>query len=366
VPAIAGLDARGVAAVQIDSLRNASGAVTNALVLYSVNFRFPGETTFTGLHIHEGAAGINGPVRIDSGITGANNVVSTDGFGNVTRTFNAGTEAALAAVNGLLANPEGYYLNIHTTVNPGGAVRSQLAAPNTNRPRVQDFISGVSDPSIRTAARGGLMTAFGENLFKVGSSLPNVPSLPTAVNGTSATIGGSNARVLAMGETGGTPPQYLVLQVPFAAPMGAQDLVVSNSNGAGNAFSTNVAATAPALYYDSLGGIALRPDFTLVRPNAAAVAGEPIGLVATGLGATTPAAEDGQFAPAAPALTTAQTVTATMGGRAATVVSAVALPGYAGVYAVVVLVPTGLPAGNAMTQIRVGTATSNNVIIPMR
>ena len=365
-PPIVGLDANAVSAVRIDLLRDASGAATHALVLYGVNYRFPGATTFTGLHIHDGAADVNGPVRIDSTITAANSVVSADGFGNILRVFNAANEAALGAVNGLLSNPEGFYLNLHTTVNPGGAVRSQLAAPNTARPRVQAFISGVSDANNTVGAQGGIMTAFGENLFKVGSSLAGIESLPASVNGTSVRIGSGDARILALGETGGRPSQYLVVQLPFDAQIGARDLVVSNSNGAGDAFRTSVAAVSPALYYDSLGGIALRRDFTLVRPATPAAAGELIGLVATGLGVTTPGLENGQFAPLLPAAGVAQTITATIGGRAATVLAAAALPGFAGVYAVTVMVPAGLPAGNAMTQIRAGTVMSNTVPIQVR
>jgi uncharacterized protein (TIGR03437 family) len=366
IPPITGLDASAVSSVQIDVLRGSSGAATHAMVLYSVNYRFPGQTTFTGLHIHEGAADVNGPVRIDSAITAANSVVSADGFGNILRIFNASTEAALTAVNGLLNHPEGYYLNLHSTVNPGGVVRSQLAAPNTARPRVLSFISGVSAANLTVAARGGLMTAFGENLFKLGSDLFGAESLPAAVNGTSATIGGTPARIMAMGRTGGTPSQYLVLQTPFNAPTGAQNLVVTNSNGAGEAFGTSVATVSPALYFDRVGGIALRADFTLVRPEAPAAAGELIGLLATGLGVTTPALETGQFAPALPPATTAQAVTATIGGATANVLSTFALPGYAGVYAVTVMVPAGLPAGNAVTQIRVGTTASNTVSIQLR
>lgn len=365
-PPIANLEASAPAAVMMDVLRNSSGAVTHALVTYSVNHRFPGETTFTGLHIHEGAAGVNGPVRLDSGITGANNVPSATGVGNIFRTFNAANDAALTAANGVLTNPEGWYLNLHTTVNPGGAVRSQIAPANTAKPSVLDFISGVSEPSLRVAGQGALMTAFGDNLFKVPSSLWGAESLPAAVNGTSATIGGTTARIMSMGLTGGFPPQYVVLQVPFDAPAGAQDLVVSNSNGAGAAFKTNVAATAPALFYDDQGVIALRPNLKLVRPNAPASAGEGIGLVATGLGATTPAIETGQFAPLAPVLSVAQTVTVTIGGIATPVVSAAAAPGYAGVYIVGVVVPAGLSAGNHMVQLRIGQTASNNAALPVR
>jgi uncharacterized protein (TIGR03437 family) len=360
------VEATAPAAVQIDFLRNPAGVATHALVLYSVNHRFPGQTTFTGLHIHDGAAGINGPVRLDSAINAANPVVSADGFGNILRVFNAPNEAALTTVNGLLSSPEGFYLNLHTTVNPGGAVRSQLAAANTAKPRVINFISGVSNSSLKTAAPGGLMTVFGENLFKVRSDLYGVEALPAAVNGTSATIGGKAARVMAMGDTGGVPPQYLVIQTAFDTPVGAQDLVVSNSNGAADAYRTTVAAVAPALYYDVQGGIALRSNFTLVRPGAPAAAGELIGLVSTGLGVTTPALETGQFAPALPPAATAQTVTATMGGLPATVVATFALPGYAGVYAVTVMVPAGLPPGNVATQISIGGAASNSVAIQVR
>ncbi|MCC6538517.1 MAG: CHRD domain-containing protein [Bryobacterales bacterium] len=367
VPAVT-LDGNAPATVQVDALRNDAGAVTHALVAFSVNYRFPGEATFVGLHIHEGVAGANGPVRIDSAITGNTSVPTADGFGNVFRVFNAGTDAALAAVNGLLANPEGYYLNIHTTANPGGAVRAQLAAPNTTRPRVLDFISGVSDPSLRTAAPGGLMTIFGENLFKVPTALTGALSLPAAANGTSATIGGAPVRIMMMGETGGTPPQYMAVQVPFEAATGAQNLVVTNSNGAAEPFATNVAAVAPALYFDAMSGIALRPDLTLVRPNAPAVAGEVIALLATGLGQTSPELASGQLAGTTPLPAVPREVTCTMGGRDARVIAVTALPTYAGVYVVAITVPTGVTAtsGAASTQIRTGGVASNNVLIPVR
>lgn len=156
------------------------------------------------------------------------------------------------------------------------------------------------------------------------------------------------------------------MQVLFDAAAGAQDVVATNSIGPGVAFASNVLASAPALYFDGLGGIALRQDLTLVRPDAAARAGELIGLIATGLGATDPELATGQFAPAAPLASTRQTLTATIGGRAATVAASFALPAMLASTSVVVMVPAGLPAESAMTQIRVGTAASNNVLIPVR
>jgi len=363
VPAIAGLDAGAVATVWADVVRDGAGAVTHAYLNYSVNHRFPAEVTFTGLHIHSAEAGVNGPVRLDSGLSGANNVPSADGFGNIWRSFVVTTEAGLVAMNGLLANPEGYYLNLHTTVNAGGAVRGQLAPANANRPTVLDVISGVSDPSLRNAGQGGLMTAFGNNLFKVPSNPQAMPSLAAQLNGTSVTVGGVDARIWMTGNSGGNPPDYVVFQVPFNAPAGPRDIVVTNSNGAGPAFRSTVTAVAPALYFDSVGGIALHADFTLVRPETPAVVGETVGLLAVGLGQTNPALATGQFAGAG--ANVVQAVTATMGGRDATVVAAQALPGYAGVYFVAVMVPANT-TGTVMTQIRSGSVASNMVPLQVR
>lgn len=364
VPALT-INASAQAAIWADVVRTNSGDVGFGLLTYSVNPRFADPSTFTGLHIHEGAAGANGPVRLDSGITGANNVVFADGFGNITRSFLVSSETTLTAINGLLTNPENFYLNLHTTVNPGGAVRGQIAPASTRRPTVVDFISGVSDPNAKTAAQGGLMTVFGADLFKVPANPTTMTVLSERLNGTSVMVGGKAARIWYMGrDLTGSPTDYMVVQVPFDAPTGPQDVVVTNSNGAGAPFRTTVAANAPALFFDSLGAIALRQDLTLVRPDAPARAGEAIGLIATGLGQTTPAMANGQIATDSAA--TAAQVNATVGGRPTVVVAAQSLPGYAGVYVVGILVPTGVPAGNAATQIRIGDVGSNTVQLPVR
>jgi uncharacterized protein (TIGR03437 family) len=371
VPPIAGLNASAPSLVTVDSLRGNDGNVTHAVVGYSVNHRFPGETTFTGLHIHDGLAGVNGPVRLNSGLGGgAASVQSTTGEGNIFRYFNAEGQLALDSVNSLLRNPENHYLNLHTTVNAGGAVRSQLAPVSTAVPSLVDVISAVSDPALQAGGQGGLITAFGRNLVKVSANAAGMEpgaDLPASLNGTSVTVGGQAARLVMLGRIeGNDPPDYIVLQVPFETAPGRQRVVVTNSNGAGAAIESSIGTVAPAVFFDAQGAIALRPDLTLVRPGAPARAGELIGLVCTGLGQTNPALSNGQSAPLSPnLLNVAATVTATMGGRAAPVVGAYALPGNAGIYAVAIQVPAGLIPGNAATQIRAGETASNTVAVPV-
>lgn len=366
VPPIAGLDARALSLVQVSTIRNASGDATHAFVSYSVNYRFPGAATFTGLHIHDGVAGVNGPVRLDSGLTGARAVASADGFGNIYANFNATTEAGLAAVNGLLRNPENFYLNLHTMANPGGAVRAQLAPASSARPTVVDIISGNSDPSNRTGVRGGLMTVFGRDLLKVPSTGEGRDTTaPRSLNGTSVRVGDTDAPILAINRVAGNnPPDYIVFQVPFESATGRNAVVVSNSNGAAGAVNVEVAASAPALYFDANGGIAIRADGTLVSGANPAGAGELIGLLATGLGQTTPAQQTGVQTSGNTSAVAG--LTATMGGRTANVAGALAVPGAIGLYVVGVTVPAGLTPGNAPAQVRAGSAASNIVTIPVR
>ncbi len=69
----------------------------------------------TGAHIHEGAAGVAGPVVVDFGTPGA---TSHTGCADVT--------AELA--DEIVADPAGYYVNVHNEAFPAGAIRGQLAA----------------------------------------------------------------------------------------------------------------------------------------------------------------------------------------------------------------------------------------------
>jgi len=66
-------------------------------------------------HIHQGAAGVNGPVFIP--------LPGTWVGGN----FSGTTTANAADIAAVLANPAGFYVNVHTTDFPGGAIRGQLA-----------------------------------------------------------------------------------------------------------------------------------------------------------------------------------------------------------------------------------------------
>lgn len=121
VPAIKGLRADAVGSVTFDLTRDAAGTITAGEVIFYFNYAFPSSVSVTGLHIHQGAKGANGPIVVSSGAA----AVDPDGVGNVTTVVGA----APAQLQAILDNPRGYYVNLHTAVNPGGALRAQMHNP---------------------------------------------------------------------------------------------------------------------------------------------------------------------------------------------------------------------------------------------
>lgn len=81
------------------------------------------DETFTRAHIHKAPAGTNGPIHWDF-LEAGNPVASVTGQPAQLR--GVARPRAAAVLADLLANPQNYYVNVHSTAFPGGAVRGQL------------------------------------------------------------------------------------------------------------------------------------------------------------------------------------------------------------------------------------------------
>jgi hypothetical protein len=124
VPRVSGLNADATGNLTLDVAHDASGTITGGNVVFYVNYRFPGSVTITGLALHQGARGANGPVVLDAGV---GTVTDSDGRGNLTKVVSGASATLLQA---LLSKPHGYYVDLTTSANTGGALRDQLDSPD--------------------------------------------------------------------------------------------------------------------------------------------------------------------------------------------------------------------------------------------
>ncbi len=115
-----------------DAESSCSGTAMVTITTTSVKFDVsitgcPASTAINIGHIHEGAAGVAGPVKISTGLA-AGDLTLTGGAVTFSRTATPSGPPAWDAtlINTILANPAGYYVNFHSTLHGGGVIRGQL------------------------------------------------------------------------------------------------------------------------------------------------------------------------------------------------------------------------------------------------
>ena len=117
----------GTATIDFNITRDANSVITAATVNFSVNMSgFPSTTVINIAHIHTGVAGVAGGILVSTTLN-AGEVVLTGGAGTFTRVAITMTAATAQSI---IDNPAGFYFNVHTTLNPGGVMRGQLAKAN--------------------------------------------------------------------------------------------------------------------------------------------------------------------------------------------------------------------------------------------
>ena len=207
VPPITTVNASGIGTITVLPTRNpVTGVITGGLVNFSVNYTFPGAVTFTGLHIHQSPVGVNGNVVINTGLSGVNTVVSSTGTGSVT--YNVPNVSA-TLIQGLVTNPAGFYVNLHSTINPGGVVRGQMI------PLATPPVIGAVLPSVVQTGSSQTLTLLGTRFSSVAAVFINGQPVSSIYDG------------------GNTPQQLTGVQVPAAllASAGTLNIQVQDFNG---------------------------------------------------------------------------------------------------------------------------------------
>jgi uncharacterized protein (TIGR03437 family) len=199
---------------------------------------------------------------------------------------------------------------------------------------------------------GSWLTIYGTNLSSTTDSWTSAivnGKLPTSLDDViKVSVGGEPAYISYIS------PKQIDAVVPNVGT-GPVEVTVTNSNGTSSAVTATAQAVQPAFFqWPGSYAVATTLEYSLAVKNGTfpgatttpAKPGEVIVLWGTGFGPTSPSAPVGVEAPSSPTYYTANKVTVTVGGKPATVYSAVLAPGFAGLYQVAILIPASLANGD--------------------
>ena len=126
VPAVTNADSTGSGegTVVLHLTEDSTNTIVSATADFSFNMsNMPSTDQIILAHIHTGAAGANGGVVISSGISPGTAIALTGGSATFSTT---GISVDAATAQQIVSNPAGFYFNVHTNLNQGGAARGQL------------------------------------------------------------------------------------------------------------------------------------------------------------------------------------------------------------------------------------------------
>lgn len=215
----------------------------------------------------------------------------------------------------------------------------------------------VSAASYTTpVAPGQIISIFGQNFLGAGSVSAAGFPLPTQ-------LGPQNTIVTACGEAlplYNAYPGQINAQMPMECATSGSASATVTVGGQSTTQAFSLAPAAPAVFTVNASGtgdgIIMHGDNSLVSSANPATGGEQVAIYATGLGATNPLFASGAAANATNA--TVLPVKVTIGGKDAPVKFAGLTQGWAGLYQVNVIVPSGL-SGSQPLVITVGSTYSS-------
>ena len=237
-------------------------------------------------------------------------------------------------------------------------------------------VNGVTYAPGVPVAPGSIASIFGSDLAATLAQADSVP-LSTNLANVSVTMNGIPAPLFFVG------PGQVNVQVPFnvlpdGANTGLATVIVRQGQLASNVQSVQIASLSPAIFTtasNAVGNaIAVNPDGTLAAPSGSipglisrpANAGDPLVILATGLGAVTPAVANGANS-IDQLRTTVNTPTVLIGGQPAQLLFSGLSPSFTGVYQINTVIPAGLTGPVVSLQLQIGgLITSDQVTIAIQ
>jgi len=217
-------------------------------------------------------------------------------------------------------------------------------------------VNGASFAAQAPLAPGSLVSLFGTNLAQSQASAGSLP-LPTNLGGASVQFGSATVPLLfsSTGQVNAIIPYGMAVNT-------TQQVFVSLGSSISVPEPITMAGAAPGIFtVDGKQGIVF-DGANIANATNPAKAGDTLVIYCTGLGEVTPSVLAGTPAPISPLSNTVNTVTATIGGIAASVQFAGLTPGFAGLYQVNAVVPTGVTPGNQVPLILTAAGQSSTPV----
>jgi uncharacterized protein (TIGR03437 family) len=237
------------------------------------------------------------------------------------------------------------FINEFSVTITGTSTGDATIAPQTIV-SATNFKSGAVAP-------GEMLAIFGVNLGPSGGMTASDTTLPTSLGQTSVTFDGAAVPLYYVSD------KLVVVHAPTSLVAGnSTSIQVNSAAGASKSIPLPIVPARPGIFTYEAGPTGqakvVNEDGTLNDSEHPAAVGTTIQVFATGLGVLEPPLKEGVPAPQDPLSITSLPVSATVGGRPATVTYAGAAPGLVGAYQVNLMIPKATPRGAVTLVLSVG------------
>lgn len=218
--------------------------------------------------------------------------------------------------------------------------------------------SGSFAPFTASITRGELILLNGTGLADQFVQATDTP-FPQTLGATQVFINGAPAALYYVS------PTLIAALVPYGTTSAVAQIQVVNNGAMSNVITAFVGSTAPGVFADKGYAIAQHSDYSLVTASNPAQPGEALLVYMTGLGDVFPTVADGAPGPLDPVSYTTNTFSAFLGGVSATVTVTELVPTVAGDYVLVLTVPTGVTAGDAILTVAGPDSSAATALLPV-
>lgn len=240
-----------------------------------------------------------------------------------------------------------------------------------SEPVISSINNTASLASEKGVAPGSLATITGGPFSMFSSGAVNAPQarpLPILRKGVTVAFDVPELGISTAGRIHSVDEDSIAVQVPWELSQAGVAWVKVRADNRSDPFRFELVSADPGIFgYESEGrqyALALHADDSLVTTEAPAGCGRSITFSMTGNGPVTSPPATGMAAEIL--VSTVSTPEVSIGGVPAEVTYSGLGPGLAGLYLVTVVVPEGLTPGDHPVRVRFGSASSNEVLLPVQ